>query len=67
MFKATWIVAAVAVLGLSACLDTDLERGLAGATAGALTADALGVDPAIGAIGGGIAGATCSDYSSACR
>ncbi|NIY72257.1 hypothetical protein HCZ30_07390 [Marivivens donghaensis] len=67
MFKATWIVAAVATLGLSACLDTDLERGLAGATAGAVVAGQTNVDPAVGAVAGGAIGVTCSNYSSVCN
>ncbi|APO87048.1 MULTISPECIES: hypothetical protein [unclassified Marivivens] len=67
MVNKIWIVAFVAFAGLSACLDTDLERGLAGAAAGAITADALGVDPVIGAAAGGLAGATCDSYASACR
>ena len=67
MVNKLWIVAIVAFAGLSACLDTDLERGLAGAAAGAVTADALGVDPIIGATGGALVGATCDNYATVCR
>ena len=50
MFKASWIVASTAVLGLSACAgsgigDTDLERGVIGAGAGLVAADVLNTDP----------------------
>ncbi len=67
MRKAAWIFAAVATFGLSGCLNSDLERGLAGAAAGALAAEALGVDPVIGAAAGGAVGATCDSYSNVCN
>lgn len=59
--------AALAVLGLSACLDNDLERGLAGAAAGAVVADAMGGDPVTGAVVGGAAGALCDEVTNVCR
>lgn len=55
------LLAATAVVSLSACLESDLERGLAGAAAGAITADAIGGDRAAGALAGGAAGLLCDD------
>lgn len=67
MLKFRLILAATAVASLSACLDSDLERGIAGAAAGAVVADAVGVDPITGAIAGGAAGALCDELISACN
>ncbi len=67
MFKLRLIVAATAVVSLSACLDNDLERGLAGAAAGAVVAEAVGVDPLTGAIAGGAAGALCDEITNVCN
>ncbi|SLN39736.1 hypothetical protein [Pseudooctadecabacter jejudonensis] len=64
-FRILFAVAAVA--SLSACLDNDLERGLAGAAAGAVVAEATGVDPLTGAIAGGAAGALCDEITNLCR
>lgn len=50
-----------AVLSLSACLDTDTERGLAGAAGGAVIADATGGSALTGAVVGGAAGVFCDD------
>ena len=61
MFKKTWIIAVVALVGLTACLDNDTERGLAGAAGGAIAADALGGNAAVGAVVGGGAGVFCDD------
>jgi hypothetical protein len=61
MVNKIWIVAFVAFAGLSACLDTDLERGLAGAAAGAITADALGGNAVVGATVVGAAAVLCDD------
>ncbi|WP_368187262.1 hypothetical protein [Aestuariibius sp. HNIBRBA575] len=61
MFHLRLVLAAAATLSLSACLDNDLERGLAGAAAGALVADATGADPTTGAIIGGAGGVLCDD------
>ena len=61
------LFAAAAVASLSACLDNDLERGLAGAAAGAVLSDAVGGDPVTGAIVGGAAGALCDEVTSICR
>ena len=66
MFKASWIVASTAVLGLSACAgsgigDTDLERGVIGAGAGLVAADVLNTDPTATAVAGVAAGLLCDD------
>lgn len=50
-----------AVLGLSACGDSDLERGLSGAAIGGVTAEVLGGNAATGALIGGAAGVLCDD------
>lgn len=50
-----------ATLSLSACLNTDAERGLAGAAGGAVIADATGGSALTGAVVGGAAGVFCDD------
>lgn len=50
-----------ATLALSACLDTDTERGLAGAAGGAVIAEATGGNAVTGAVIGGAAGVFCDD------
>ncbi len=67
MFKFRLFLAATAVVSLSACLDNDLERGIAGAAAGAVVADAVGGNPLTGAIAGGAAGALCDEIVSVCN
>jgi hypothetical protein len=67
MFKLRLVLACLAVAGLSACLDNDLERGLAGAAGGAVVADAVGGDPVTGAVAGGAAGALCDEFTNQCR
>lgn len=49
------------VTGLSGCLQTDGQRAIAGAAAGAVVADALDENIVAGAAVGGLAGATCDD------
>ena len=51
----------IALVSLSACLDSDAERGVAGAAAGALVSDALGGNSTTGALIGGAAGVFCDD------
>lgn len=46
---------------LAGCLDNDVERGAAGAAAGAVVFDATGNKPVTGAILGGLAGVFCDD------
>lgn len=50
-----------ATLALSGCLNTDTERGLAGAAGGAVIADATGGSAVTGAVIGGAAGVFCDD------
>ncbi len=44
-------------------LNTDAERGVAGALGGAVVADALGGDVLAGALVGGAAGTFCDDLN----
>ncbi|SMX33117.1 hypothetical protein [Octadecabacter ascidiaceicola] len=67
MLKFRLILAATAIASLSACLDNDLERGLAGAAAGAVIADATGGNVVTGAVAGGAVGALCDEVTSICR
>jgi osmotically inducible lipoprotein OsmB len=51
---------------LSGCLETDAERGLAGAAGGAVIADVTGGSALGGAVIGGAAGVFCDDLG-VCR
>ncbi len=51
------------VLTLSGCLANDTERGLVGATGGAVIAGATGGSPLTGAVVGGAAGYFCRDLN----
>lgn len=51
------------VVPLAGCLETDAERGLAGAAAGALIADATDSNVLTGAVLGGAAGVFCDDLN----
>ena len=53
MLKKTWIVAVVAITGLSACGDTLGEQALLGAGAGAAAGAVTGGDVVTGAVVGG--------------
>ena len=66
MAKLRLFLVATAVVSLSACLDTDLERGLAGAATGAVIADATGGNVVNGLLIGGAIGATCDEFTSVC-
>ncbi len=57
----TVIMLTIAAVSLSACLDNDLERGAAGAAAGAVVADVTGGSVLTGAVVGGAAGVFCDD------
>ena len=57
------LFACVVAGSLSACLDTDLERGLVGATGGAFAADAMGGDVTRGMLIGATAGVLCDDLN----
>ena len=61
MFRTVTVLAFAAVLGLAACGDTDLERGLTGAAAGGVASNLLGGSFATGAVLGGAAGVVCDD------
>ncbi|PTX56644.1 hypothetical protein C8N43_1304 [Litoreibacter ponti] len=54
------IILIAAVGGLAAC-DTDAERGLVGAGAGAAVSSATGGSAVTGAVIGGAAGVFCDD------
>ncbi|PVA06555.1 hypothetical protein [Thalassorhabdomicrobium marinisediminis] len=66
MLKFTKIAGLTLVAGLLAACDNDLERGVAGAAAGAVIADATGNDVATGAGVGALAGVFCDD-AGVCR
>jgi hypothetical protein len=62
------ILAAAAIASLSACLlDSDLERGIAGAGLGVIGAELLGVDPVTGLVAGAALGATCDKVTKICQ
>jgi hypothetical protein len=48
---------------LAGCLETNAERGLAGAAGGAIVSDALGGNAVTGAVVGGAAGYFCRDLN----
>lgn len=50
-------------LGLSGCLASDAERGLAGAAGGAVIGGVTGGSPVTGAVVGGAAGYFCRDLN----
>lgn len=55
-------------LGLSGCLASDAERGLAGAAGGAVIGATTGGSPVTGAVVGGAVGYLCRDLNIAgCR
>lgn len=58
-----FLALAVLVVPLAGCLETDTERGLAGAVGGALIADATDNNVLTGAIVGGAAGVFCDDLN----
>lgn len=60
------LIAGIAAFSLSACLDSNLERGVAGAGAGVVAANVLGTDPAATALAGAAAGLFCDDVG-VCR
>ena len=60
------ILAAVAAFGLSACLESDTERAIAGAGGGLVAAEVLGTDRAGTMLAGAAAGVFCDDVG-VCR
>lgn len=63
MQKTPFILALLAVSALAGCLQTDGERALAGAAAGAIVADAFDQNVVAGAAIGGLAGTYCDDLN----
>lgn len=61
MLKSTWIIAASAFIGLSACQLSDAERGLIGAGVGYSVAKATGSDTTLGLVAGGALGMGCDN------
>lgn len=60
--QTTKLILALAIAtGLSGCLETDSERALAGAAAGAVVADAMDANVVAGAAVGAAGGALCDD------
>ena len=57
------IIAMSVAATLAACGDSDLERGLSGAAAGAVAADVTDNDVGTGALIGGAAGVLCDDLT----
>lgn len=60
------LIAGIAAFSLSACLGSNLERGVAGAGAGVVAANVLGTDPAATALAGAAVGLFCDDVG-VCR
>ena len=68
MFNTFKIIAVLgAVVTLSACEGTDIERGALGAVGGALIADQLGTSVTGGALIGGALGVTCDNTTTLCN
>lgn len=63
MYKNITVLGFVAVFGLAACGDTDIERGVTGAAIGGVGTAALGGDAFTGALVGGAAGVLCDDLT----
>lgn len=62
--RTTRILFGLALVGaLSGCLENDSQRGLAGAAAGAVIADATDNNVLTGAAIGGLAGVFCDDLN----
>lgn len=62
MLKTSWIIAATAMLGLTACLDNDAERALVGAGVGCVAGETVGNNNCVeGALAGGLIGALAND------
>ena len=61
MRKTKFAIAIIAIAGLAGCLESDLERGIAGAGAGIVIADIFGGDSTTSAVVGAAAGVFCDD------
>lgn len=57
------LTAVALVASVAGCMQTDGQRALAGAAAGAVIADATDNNVLTGAAIGGLAGATCDDLN----
>lgn len=57
----SYILIGIAAFALSGCLNSDAERGLAGAAGGAVIAGATGGNAVTGAVIGGAGGYFCRD------
>lgn len=56
-----------AVLAVSGCVTSDLERAGVGAVAGGVTAAAVGGSVATGVLAGAAIGAVCDEVTNICR
>lgn len=63
MQKTFALIAIAATLGLAACGDSDLERGVSGAAIGAVGAEVTGGNAVTGAAVGAAAGVFCDDLT----
>lgn len=63
MRKSPFILALFAASALAGCMQTDGERAMAGAAAGALIADATDENMLAGAALGALAGTYCDDLN----
>ncbi|MCL7464994.1 hypothetical protein [Phaeovulum sp. NW3] len=63
MRKSPFILALLAAGTLAGCMQTDGERAVVGAAAGALVADALDENMVAGAALGALAGSYCDDLN----
>ncbi len=62
MLKTSYIIAATALLSLTACLDNDAERALVGAGIGCVAGQTLVKGRCVeGALAGGLIGALAND------
>lgn len=61
MQKSFFLLALLGATALAGCMQTDGERALAGAAAGAVVADVLDTSVAAGAAVGAAGGALCDD------
>lgn len=59
MSRVLGVAGIAAILGLTACGQTDLERTATGAVIGGAAGQVVAGDPVTGALIGGAAGATC--------
>ena len=66
MRKLPVLFALLAATAVAGCMQTDTQRALAGAAAGAIIADATDTNIVAGAALGGLAGTVCDD-AGVCR